>query len=208
MTAGHVSRTRDPSTVTILGECGSLGLTVSILLLQYARTQLQPLVFDHNKMVFLLARRLRDKFWPEPLPPPGSFEGQTVLVTGATAGLGLAAAVHFARLNARVIITSRTASQGEAAVESIAQQAGISKQGQLYFVELDMSRYSSCVSFVERLKQHAACERGLDVAVLNAGLINVDFVRSPEGWYILPFPVLYLPHTHTHSHTILILQIA
>ncbi|PWY83795.1 putative short chain dehydrogenase/ reductase [Aspergillus sclerotioniger CBS 115572] len=130
-------------------------------------------------MIFLNARRLRDKFWPEPLPPPGSFEGQTVLVTGATAGLGLAAAVHFATLGARVIMTTRSLARGESAREYVEQRAGIMGQGKVHLMELDMNLYSSCVSFVNQLKQS---EMGLDVAILNAGIINVDFTQSPEGW--------------------------
>ena len=138
-------------------------------------------------MVSLFPRRLRDKIWPEPLPAPLSFKGQTVLVTGATAGLGLAAAIHFATLGARVIITSRSTPQGNSAKETIEQCAGIVGQGKIHVMELDMNRYSSCLSFVNRLKQSEAGHTGLDVAILNAGLVNVDFVQSPEGWYVLPF---------------------
>ncbi|KAF3764374.1 putative short chain dehydrogenase/ reductase [Cryphonectria parasitica EP155] len=133
-------------------------------------------------MVSLFLGRLQAKIWPEPLPSPGSFEGQTVLVTGATAGLGLAAAVHFARLGARVILTSRTAARGDCARQHVEDAAGIAGQGKVHVVELDMTRYSSCVSFLGRLKQNDAAKSGLDVAVLNAGVINADYVRSPEGW--------------------------
>lgn len=137
-------------------------------------------------MVFFLHRRLRDKIWPEPLPASSSFEGQTVLVTGATAGIGLAAAVHFASLGARVIITSRNLSKGELAKEHIEQCADIVGRGRIQVMELDMSRYSSCLSLVQRLKQSEACDAGLDVAILNAGLINVEHEESPEGWCASP----------------------
>jgi NAD(P)-dependent dehydrogenase (short-subunit alcohol dehydrogenase family) len=134
-------------------------------------------------MVFLLPRRLRDKIWPEALPPAGSFNGQTVLVTGATSGLGLAAAIHFARLGASLILTSRSLAAGNAAQAYIERCAGIVGQEKVKVMELEMSRYSSCVEFVSQLKRSGVGDRGLDIAVLNAGLINVDFVRSPEGWY-------------------------
>ena len=133
-------------------------------------------------MVSLFPRRLRDKFWPEPLPPLGHFEGQTVLVTGATAGLGLAAAVHFASLGATVILTSRSLSQGNSAKKHVEDLAGLVGQDKVHVMELDMSRYSSCVSFVDQLKKSSTGH--LDVAVLNAGLVNVDFVQSPEGWCV------------------------
>jgi NAD(P)-dependent dehydrogenase (short-subunit alcohol dehydrogenase family) len=130
-------------------------------------------------MVYIVPRRIRDKFWPEPLPPPGSFLGQTVLVTGATAGLGLAAAVHFATLGARVVITSRSVAQGNAAKDEVEKRAGIVSQGKIHVFELDMGRYSSCVEFVDRLRESSL---DVDIAVLNAGLINAEYELSPEGW--------------------------
>ncbi|RAK74302.1 putative short chain dehydrogenase/ reductase [Aspergillus fijiensis CBS 313.89] len=134
-------------------------------------------------MVFLLPRRVRDKLWGEPLPPSDSFQGQTVLTTGVSSGLGRAAAVHFANLGANLILTARNLVNGHTAAEYVETCAGIVGQGRVQVLELDMSRYSSCVSFVSQLKQQtASCAGHLDVAVLNAGLINVDFKLSPEGW--------------------------
>lgn len=41
-------------------------------------------------------RRIRDKWIPESLPPPGTYDGKTVLVTGGTSGLGLAVSNAYA----------------------------------------------------------------------------------------------------------------
>ncbi|CAI6338804.1 unnamed protein product [Periconia digitata] len=133
-------------------------------------------------MASLWPRRLRDKIWPEPLPPLGSFNGKTVLVTGATAGLGLAAAIHFVRFGAVVIITSRSKEQGQTAKNTIETLTGTIGQGKVHIMQLDMNTYRSCVDFVEELKKSKVCRAGLDVAVLNAGLINIDFQKSPQGW--------------------------
>lgn len=133
-------------------------------------------------MVSLFPRRLRDKFWPEPLPSSCIFENQAVLITGATAGLGRAAAIHFANLGAKVIMTSRTMVKGTAAKQDIEEQTGLVGQERIHVLELDMSRYSSCMSLVQQLKEDNFSKGGLDVAVLNAGLINVDYEQSPEGW--------------------------
>jgi NAD(P)-dependent dehydrogenase (short-subunit alcohol dehydrogenase family) len=133
-------------------------------------------------MAPILLRRLRDKVWPEPLPPANSFEQHTVLVTGATTGLGLAAALHFLRLGATVAITSRSLAQGMRVKEELEKSAGCVGGNKVHVHELDLSRYASCVDFVERLKSSAATRNGLDVAVLNAGIINAEYLQSPEGW--------------------------
>ncbi|KAI9713352.1 MAG: hypothetical protein M1828_001445 [Chrysothrix sp. TS-e1954] len=132
-------------------------------------------------MLYILPRRLRDKFWPEQLPSPGTFDGQTVLVTGASSGLGLAASQHFARLGARLIITSRTLAQGEATKMQIEQNVGHVLDG-IYVMQLDMSQYASCVDFVHEIKKSDYGYNGLDCAILNAGIINSTFQVSPEGW--------------------------
>lgn len=69
---------------------------------------------------------------PEPPPagrpmlPPGTFDGQVVMVTGGGTGLGKAMATEFARLGARIVIASRSAdhhAKGIAAVEAAGGEA-------------------------------------------------------------------------------------
>lgn len=127
-------------------------------------------------------QRIKGRFFPEPLPPPGTFEAQTVLITGGTAGLGLAAALHFAQLGADLIITCRAKSRGDAAKEKIQKAA---PKAQVVIMELDMARYDSCVAFVAELKKVRAGQGGIDIALLNAGMLTPRFVRSPEGWWVL-----------------------
>lgn len=124
-------------------------------------------------------QRIKGRFVPEPLPPAGTFKGQTVLITGGTAGLGLAAALHFSQLGADVIITCRAKSRGEVAREVIQKAA---PKANVRVMELDMARYSSCVAFVSELKKIREGQGGIDVAMLNAGMLTPRFVRSPEGW--------------------------
>ncbi|KAK2675116.1 Short-chain dehydrogenase/reductase SDR [Fusarium oxysporum f. sp. vasinfectum] len=75
-----------------------------------------------------LLREIKAKWSPEPLPPRGTFDGQTVLVTGGTGGLGLATAKHFATLGAaKVVITYRNKPRAETArqqIETAARAAG------------------------------------------------------------------------------------
>ncbi|KAI1353243.1 hypothetical protein F5Y01DRAFT_277334 [Xylaria sp. FL0043] len=127
-------------------------------------------------------RRILRRFWPLPLPPAGTFDGKTVLIVGGTSGIGLAAAVHFATLSANVIITYRVASRGEAAKRHIENKVGSAHKGRISSLMLDMERYDSCTNFVDELKRTIPGPEGLDVAILNAGMINSHYEQSPEDW--------------------------
>lgn len=127
-------------------------------------------------------QRVVGRFVPAPLPPARTFGGQTVLIVGATAGIGLAAAVHFATLGANVIITSRVASRGDAAKRHIEEAAGPSYKGDISCLELDLERYNSCTSFMAKLKSSLPDPAALDVAILNGGIVNSHWEESAEGW--------------------------
>lgn len=127
-------------------------------------------------------QRLVGRFVPAPLPPAGTFDGQTVLIVGATSGLGLAAAVHFATLGANVIITSRVASRANAAQRHIEEAAGPSRKGTISCLELDLERYDSCTSFMAELKSTLPGPAALDVAIVNGGIVNSHWEESPHGW--------------------------
>ena len=52
------------------------------------------------------------------------FTGRTVLITGGTSGIGLAAAELFVRQGAAVMVSSRSADKGEAAVARLVALGG------------------------------------------------------------------------------------
>ncbi|KAI3393358.1 hypothetical protein diail_4396 [Diaporthe ilicicola] len=131
-------------------------------------------------------KALTGKFFPPPLPPADAFAGQKVLVTGGTAGLGLAAAVHFLNLGAdEVVITARDASspRAEGARQKILEGHGAGKgtAGKVSIMALDMNSYDSCVAFAEAVKGRFPATGGPDVVVFNAGVTNSQFRRSLEG---------------------------
>ncbi|KAL4810163.1 hypothetical protein BDV18DRAFT_130407 [Aspergillus unguis] len=123
-----------------------------------------------------LIRLLKTQYSP-PTNPSVSFAGKTVILTGATAGLGFEAAIKLLNLGVEsLIIGSRSLQRGETAKTELEKRT--SRTGVVQVWELEMNSFQSVKSFAARaegLKQ-------LDVALLNAGLWNREFTKSEEGW--------------------------
>jgi NAD(P)-dependent dehydrogenase (short-subunit alcohol dehydrogenase family) len=87
-----------------------------------------------------------------------SLGGRTALVTGATSGIGRAAAIQLAREGADVIVHGRDADRGEQVVAEITQEEG----GTARFIAADLSDPTE----IRRLADEAG---QVDVLVNNAG---------------------------------------
>jgi retinol dehydrogenase-12 len=114
---------------------------------------------------------LKSQWTVTPTYPTVSYEGQTVIVTGSSGGLGLEAARHITRLGAaKVIIAVRNLDKGEAAKKSIEESEKSS--GVVEVWQLDLSSYASVEEFANRVNRELT---RLDVMLENAGIATRAF---------------------------------
>lgn len=92
-------------------------------------------------------------------------QNKTVLVTGATSGIGQATAAGLAKLGAQVIITGRNRQRGEAAVTEIQQASG---NPDIAFLPADMTSLAAVNQLAEQV---IATYSRLDVLVNNVGMV-------------------------------------
>jgi NAD(P)-dependent dehydrogenase (short-subunit alcohol dehydrogenase family) len=109
---------------------------------------------------------LPDKWSASDIP---DLTGKRYLITGATSGIGLAAATELARRNAHVVITARSAEKAREALKKIGP-------GLVDYILLDLTD-------LESVKRAAArVDRPFDVVVLNAGVMATPFTKTVDGF--------------------------
>ena len=95
--------------------------------------------------------------------------GKRFLITGATSGIGLAAATELARRNAHVVITARSVEKAREALKKIGP-------GLVDYVLLDLTDLGSVKRAAARV------DRPFDVVVLNAGVMATPFTKTVDGF--------------------------
>ncbi len=100
-------------------------------------------------------------------------EGKVFLVTGATEGLGKAAAIAFARRGARIAIVARSPEKGARVAAELRAAGGE--------VEVCLADLSSLADVRRVADDFAAHHDRLDVLVNNAGAIFLDHALSADG---------------------------
>ena len=99
-------------------------------------------------------------------------EDKTALVTGSTAGIGLAIALRLAREGARVIVNGRTQARVDATLASIRQQV---PQAKVEGVALDLGGAAGCEALVRRVPT-------VDILINNLGIFEPKpFEQIPDA---------------------------
>ena len=94
--------------------------------------------------------------------------GRTVVITGATSGIGRAAALELARAGARVVIAVRNTKRGE--------QVAAEAAGRIEVRHLDLTDLKTVRAFAD------AWDGDLDVLINNAGVMAVPEGRTADGF--------------------------
>jgi dehydrogenase/reductase SDR family member 12 len=116
---------------------------------------------------------LRRRWWDD--DALGRMDGKFVLVTGATSGLGLAAAEGFAGLGATVCLVARDARRGELARTQVAEHC---TGGEALLELCDLAELSSVRALAQRLQARTA---RLHVLVNNAGVMAPKRTLTVDG---------------------------
>lgn len=114
---------------------------------------------------------------PAPSPPPieADLTGRLCVVTGASSGIGAAAAHGLARLGARVVLACRSVERGLSTRASIIAGTG---NREIDVLALDVAAPASVRAFARALRRR---HERLDVLVNNAGLWASRHRLGPDG---------------------------
>ncbi|WP_354700441.1 FabG-like 3-oxoacyl-(acyl-carrier-protein) reductase [Paraconexibacter sp. AEG42_29] len=118
---------------------------------------------------------LRRRGWPGRGDDLPQMEGRTVVVTGATGGIGRAAAERFAALGARVVLVGRSQERADTARREIVAATG---NQDVAIVLADLASLDSVQAAVDTLKRD---EAAIHVLVNNAGVMSDTRQLSVDG---------------------------
>ena len=102
--------------------------------------------------------------------------GRTLLVTGATSGIGRIAALELARAGGSVVLVARSRERGEAAVDQIVRETGNRA------IDLMIADLSSLEQVRQLVHDYVASGRPLHVLLNNAGAIFISRGVTSEGF--------------------------
>lgn len=127
-----------------------------------------------------------NKIWDVTSIPSQS--GKTVIITGATSGIGYEAALALAKADATVVLASRNEAKGNMTLEKIRQ---IYPSAKVSFKRLDTSSQASVKQFCEEWRKMG---NKIDTLVLNAGISNVPKREETVDGFERQLATNYLGH--------------
>lgn len=121
------------------------------------------------------------------------FQGQTVLVTGATRGLGKQFADDFAKLGAKLILTGTDKDK----IETLNREAKHDRQGFKKYYAVDFANTESTKAFIEEIETY----QKIDVCINNAGINRINFIDETlvEDWHDIAAVNLQAPFLITRA---------
>ncbi len=108
-----------------------------------------------------------------PLTPEERLDGATVLVSGASKGLGLATSVELAKLGAHVIMGCRTGIPEKG--EYVKRESG---SGLVNMIPMDLADFNKIDAFVDQLEESGYRP---DIVICNAAMVPSGARRTPQG---------------------------
>ncbi len=114
--------------------------------------------------------------------------GKLVIITGATGGIGLEAALVLAGKGAEVVLAARNPDKGDQAERLIRSRH---PEALVRFERLDLADLSSVAAFAEAL---LAAGRPVDILINNAGVMAVPRRRTTIDGFEMQFGTNYLSH--------------
>lgn len=103
-------------------------------------------------------------------------QGKTVVITGATSGIGEVAALALAARGARLVVVARDAARGNALLARL-QAANPAATHALHLADLSLLVHQQAVA-----GEIAAAEPRIDVLINNAGAVFMGAARTAEGF--------------------------
>ena len=104
-----------------------------------------------------------------------NLKNKTVVISGATNGIGKAAAIELSKERSKLIFTYRN---GSLANDLLAEIKGLSPDTQVHSVYCDFSNQDSIKKCAEEINE--MCEN-IDVLINNAGVVNTSYHETSDG---------------------------
>jgi NAD(P)-dependent dehydrogenase (short-subunit alcohol dehydrogenase family) len=107
-----------------------------------------------------------------------SYQGRTVLITGAHGAFGSRAAKLIARRDVETLVLVDMLDCSDIKKQIEDELAGEKEMPQILVWQVDMMSYKSC----QELAKKARTLKSLDHALMTAGILSFNRRESPEGW--------------------------